>query len=163
MLIGIIADTHDNLGAIDAAIEIFDERGVELVVHAGDLISPFAAAKFAGYGSLFKTVFGNNDGERRGLIKTIQAFGGEIDDFIEFDVDNRKFAVYHGTVAGVLNSIVESDKYDVVACGHSHSPEIKSVGKTLFINPGEACGYLSGRKTLVILDTARMDAETLEF
>ncbi|HDY74176.1 MAG TPA: YfcE family phosphodiesterase, partial [Euryarchaeota archaeon] len=107
MLLGIIADTHDNLGAIDAALEIFRDQGVELVIHAGDLISPFAAAKFSDYQGRFKAVFGNNDGERRGLSKIVQGFGGVIDDFIEFEVGGRRIAVYHGTLAGVERSLAE--------------------------------------------------------
>jgi len=163
MLLGIIADTHDNLGAIDAAIEIFKDRRVDLVVHAGDLISPFAAVRFAGYGGSFKAVFGNNDGERRGLSKSVQGFGGEIDDLIEFEAGGRQVAVYHGTLASVEKSLVESGRYRVVVCGHSHSPEVKRVGETLFINPGEACGYLTGKKTLVLLDTASLDPVVVEF
>ncbi|GBE18595.1 phosphodiesterase [archaeon BMS3Abin16] len=163
MLLGIIADTHDNLGAIDAALEIFRDQGVELVIHAGDLISPFAAAKFSDYQGRFKAVFGNNDGERRGLSKVVQGFEGEINDFVEFEVGGRKIAVYHGTLAGVERSLVESGRYSVVVCGHSHTPEVKYVGETQLINPGEACGYLTGKKTLVLLDTLRMVAETLEF
>ena len=47
MKLGIITDTHDNKPAIVKAISIFNDRQVDLVVHAGDMIAPFSAALFA--------------------------------------------------------------------------------------------------------------------
>jgi len=35
-------------------------------------------------------------------------------------------------------------------------------GKTLLVNPGEVCGYLSGRKTVALLDLEEMNAEIVE-
>ena len=39
-LVGIIADTHDNRRAIAKAVELFNQRGVGMVFHAGDFIAP---------------------------------------------------------------------------------------------------------------------------
>jgi predicted phosphodiesterase len=41
MLIGIISDTHDDMSIIRKAVDLFNEREVGYVLHAGDLISPF--------------------------------------------------------------------------------------------------------------------------
>jgi putative phosphoesterase len=163
MMIGIISDTHDNLDAIDEAIGIFNERGVDLVAHAGDVISPFSAARFKGLKAPMRVVFGNNDGERRGLRIQFKDLDSEIDDFSDFDIDRKKVALYHGTIEGVLKALLDSEKYDVVVSGHSHSPEVKWQGKTLSINPGEACGYLSSIRTLCILDIGSMKPEIVEF
>ncbi len=163
MIIGILSDTHDNLDAIDEAIRIFNERGVDLVVHAGDVISPFAAARFEGLMAPVKVVFGNNDGERRGLQVKFREQGFEIDDFCEFDAEEKKVALYHGTIGGFLKELQDSEKYDVVVSGHSHSPEANWQGKTLAINPGEACGYLNSKRTLCILDLGSMEPEIVAF
>jgi len=40
-MIGIMSDSHDHMEAIRAAVEVFNQAGVKLVVHAGDLIAPF--------------------------------------------------------------------------------------------------------------------------
>ncbi|MCD6495052.1 metallophosphoesterase family protein, partial [Candidatus Bipolaricaulota bacterium] len=40
MKIGIISDTHDNMPKIAAAVRLFNEEHIDLVVHAGDFISP---------------------------------------------------------------------------------------------------------------------------
>ena len=36
MLIGVMADTHDNLRMLAAALRVFREHGVEAILHAGD-------------------------------------------------------------------------------------------------------------------------------
>lgn len=46
MLIGIISDTHDNQDKTRKAIELFNSKGVEYVIHAGDYISPFTLKLF---------------------------------------------------------------------------------------------------------------------
>ena len=40
---------------------------------------------------------------------------------------------------------------------------IERKGKTLAINPGELCGYLTGKSTIAILDTVKNQAEIVEF
>ena len=67
IIIGIMADSHDNLESIEKAVKVFNQEPVDLVVHAGDLISPFTAEIFKKLDSQFLAVFGNNDGERHGL------------------------------------------------------------------------------------------------
>lgn len=42
MRIGAMADTHDNLPMIRRAVEAFNAEQVELVIHAGDIVAPFA-------------------------------------------------------------------------------------------------------------------------
>jgi putative phosphoesterase len=66
-MIGIMSDSHDNLPAIREAVQFFNEAKVELVIHAGDMISPFVAKEIKNLNAEFKAVFGNNDGERDGL------------------------------------------------------------------------------------------------
>jgi len=62
MLVGIVADTHDNLDLVEAAVETFEERGVDAVVHCGDIVAPFSAVPFDAEFE-FHAVRGNNDGE----------------------------------------------------------------------------------------------------
>jgi len=41
MLIGIMSDTHDDIAQTKKAITTFNQRNVDHVLHAGDIISPF--------------------------------------------------------------------------------------------------------------------------
>ncbi|MEL7671087.1 YfcE family phosphodiesterase [Methanobacterium sp.] len=69
-----MSDSHDNLPAIREAVKFFNEAKVELVIHAGDMISPFAANEIKNLNAEFKAVFGNNDGERDGLRHFFKVF-----------------------------------------------------------------------------------------
>lgn len=162
-LIGIISDTHDNLDAIDEAIGIFNSKKVSLVIHAGDYIAPFSAAKFEKLDAPMVGVFGNNDGEKVGLRKKFLEIDVSLEDLLQLTHDDKKIAVYHGTIKPVVDALVKSREYDVVVSGHSHEASVRFEGGILVINPGEACGYLSGKRTLCILDYEKMEAEIVEF
>jgi hypothetical protein len=71
MFIGIVADSHDNLPLIDHAVRLLADLGAEVILHAGDIVSPFAAKKFAESGIKVYAVYGNNDGEKEGLAKVL--------------------------------------------------------------------------------------------
>ena len=61
----------------------------------------------------------------------------------------------------IVDSLVGSGIYDVVVRGHTHTTEMIE-GKTLLVNPGEVCGYLSGRRTVALLDLEEIHAEIVE-
>ncbi|MCK9151426.1 metallophosphoesterase [Methanobacterium alcaliphilum] len=159
-----MSDSHDNLTAIEDAVKFFNSENVDLVIHAGDLISPFTAQKFKRLKMPFEAIFGNNDGERNGL-KIAFSDLCVLEDFKDLNIRGRKIAVIHGTQSKIVDSLVYCGEYDVVVRGHTHqidvSKDLRS-GKTMVINPGEVCGYLSGKKTLVLLDPEDMSYELIE-
>jgi len=69
MKVGIISDTHDNLDAIGEAVAIFNDEGIELLIHAGDFISPFTSQPFKKLKASQAGFFGNNDGDKLRLKK----------------------------------------------------------------------------------------------
>jgi len=157
-MIGIMSDSHDHMDAIGAAVRVFNRAEVELVIHAGDLIAPFTAKEFKNLQAPLEAIFGNNDGERR-VLRTVYENMCVLEDFKELEVDGRKIAVIHGTTEALVDALRKSGKYDVVVRGHTHQMEV-SDGKTIVINPGEVCGYLSGEKTVILLDTDDLSWET---
>lgn len=159
-MIGIMSDSHDHLKAIRAAVEVFNQSEVDLVVHAGDLISPFTSKEFEQLKAPLEAIFGNNDGERRGL-RAAYAKLCTLEDFKELEVDGRKIAVIHGTNPVLVDALTESRKYDLVIRGHSHQMEVTE-GKTMVINPGETCGYVSGVRTVILLNTHDLSWETVQ-
>ncbi|MBE0515774.1 MAG: metallophosphoesterase family protein [Methanophagales archaeon] len=76
MKVGIVADTHDNLDAIRRAVEIFNDEGIELLIHAGDFVAPFTEQSFRMLNAPLVGIFGNTTrfrkgrGENRGIVKT---------------------------------------------------------------------------------------------
>ena len=67
MKIGVISDTHDNIPLIKRAVGLFNRNGVGHILHAGDFVAPFSILPFNALKSPFTGVFGNNDGEKKGL------------------------------------------------------------------------------------------------
>ncbi len=155
MLVGVLSDTHDNLPAVQRALDIFAQRRVEALFHAGDFVAPFVLKVLLKADLPITGVFGNNDGERRGL-------SGLCGDLHapphRFQAAGRSIVLVHDpeTLAPDLLSDV-----DVAICGHTHEPDIADEG-ALVINPGEAGGWLSGRCTAAVLDLAEMRAEIVE-
>jgi len=97
-------------------------------------------------------VFGNNDGERGGLHTILGKIMKIKGDFAEEEWDGIKIAIYHGTSHPLLNCIIESGRYDLVLCGHTHQVRMEHINNTVVVNPGETCGYLTGKATCAIID-----------
>ena len=161
MKIGIVSDSHDHHANVLKAVEVFNERKVDYVLHAGDIIAPFTAKAFAKVeGAKFIAVFGNNDGEKLLLVSTINDFGGEIHERIYTgDIGGRRIFMTH--TADVLESIAGSGKYDLVIYGHTHEKDIRKVGKTLVVNPGEATDWLTDEPCVVVLELDDMSVEEI--
>lgn len=157
-MIGIVSDSHDNLEAIREAVIFLNAQNVSMVLHAGDFVAPFTVREWKNLKCPFHGVFGNNDGEKKGLARAYSEMNTELKEFEEINLEGKKIALYHGTITEFLSAIISGGEYDVVVRGHTHNPEIKTEGKTLVINPGELCGYLTGNKTLCLLDIASMEA-----
>ena len=149
MLIGIMSDTHDNLPAIAKAVELFNKEKVDLVLHAGDYVAPFVKKELSKLNAPLKGVFGNNDGEREGLKRAI----GIEDEILELEADGLKIVLLHGTNEKIVEAFIRSQLYDVVIRGHTHKYEIRETGRSIVLNPGEVCGYVSGVKSVAFLDT----------
>ena len=162
MIIGAMADTHDRLDAVGKAINFFNSEGVTEVLHAGDLVSPFVAPLFRNLKAKLHYVWGNNEGDREFIRMKFEEIGVTLlGNFADLKIGGKRIALIHGTHKQVVDSLVRSDMYDLVVCGHTHNAEIID-GKTLFVNPGEVCGYLTGKQTIAFIDLDRMSSQILE-
>ncbi len=158
MLIGVMSDTHDHLDNIRKALALFEARGVQHILHAGDFTSPFTYRALKNFQGGFTAIFGNNDGDRV-LIK--QMFGESVhpQPYV-FSLADRRIVMMHEH--HVADSLAASGHYDIVIYGHTHEPVIRQVGGTLVVNPGEVCGWLYGRPTVAVADLAELKAEILQ-
>jgi len=164
MLVGLISDTHDNLPLVDRAVRKLNEARVELVLHAGDYVAPFTIPKFKELKSKLIGVFGNNDGDHELLKKRFSEYRNlELhENFAEIEAENTKIALLHGSDMELLKALINSGSFDFVVHGHSHNVETYRKGKTLVVNPGEVCGYLTGKATIALLDTGKREAKIIE-
>ena len=140
-----ISDTHDNLDAVRMLVDELRKEKFEFVVHAGDVIAPFTLKALAELNSKLYIAFGNNDGERKLLTQICAEKEWEIGDIIEFPYG----VVYHGTDPRITKILTKLNGFIVV--GHTHEPKIEK-GECILLNPGEVCGYLTGKKTYAIVE-----------
>lgn len=147
MKVGILSDSHDNLSAIGKAVSVFNDAGVGLVIHAGDLIAPFVSEPLKYLKMDFVAVYGNNDGERFGLHT---AFGGRIHrPPHQIEVVGRRILILHEP--DNLDALAASGKFDGIIYGHTHQVDVRK-RPTQVINPGECGGWVTGRRTVAIWD-----------
>ena len=171
MKIGILSDAHDDIDNTNKAIDIFQENDVKAVIHAGDIISPPVITEFyrlTEKGVKLFGIFGNNDGEKRGLKNAFEIVGGELlGDVGKIELGGLKFCIYHGQDLKKKEKIIKSRKFDVFVFGHTHTKYPKGVdteiiNDTIVLNPGTAHSVAKtfasdtqyfGESSIMIFDT----------
>jgi len=164
MLVGLISDTHDNLPMVEKAIKKLNEEKVGLVLHAGDYVAPFVIPKFKNLQAKLIGVFGNNDGDHE-LLKKRFSENKNLEirgNFAAIEADNLKIALLHGSEEELLKALIDSESFDVIVHGHMHKANVHRKDKTLIVNPGEVCGYLTGKPTIGLLDTVKREVKIVE-
>lgn len=167
MIVGVISDSHDNIYALREVLQKLLEHGIEVLVHLGDIVSPFAV-------KLMKEVLGNkpvvavrgnNDGD---LIQLSQLFSKYSWTFLHdpsvVEFSGRRVLLIHGhgaaeDVKKLVYALARSLDVDAVFYGHTHTADLSNAEGKLVLNPGELCGYLTGRKSYALVDLSKMKAE----
>ena len=159
MIVGLLADTHDRLPAVAGLLAYMQERGVSMVLHAGDFCAPFSLKPFVELNVPLVGVFGRNDGDHEGLrAYAQQGMGIEIFEAPHsFELGGQRILLVHDFVDTSPRSV---EQHGVVIHGFTHREEMKMRGDTLIVNPGEACGWLYGTPKAAILD---LDTKQVEF
>jgi len=160
MKIGLLADTHDRVPAIEELMRRMVAEGVQLVLHAGDYYSPFALEAFGRVAVPVVGVFGRNDGDPEGL-RAAAATSGLATELFEsphsFELAGTTVLLVHDLGEVQPRSI---ETHAVVVHGCSHKAERTERGDTVLINPGEACGWVTGAPSAAVLD---LDTKQVEF
>lgn len=160
MRIGIFADSHDHLENIRLAVEYFNRTACEYVVFAGDLVSTMAVPPLRKLACPFVGCFGDNEGNRTGLLGGIRIVGTlAVPPFGFRAPDGTRFIIAHryAELKGV------GGEFDVAVYAHTHRPRIHcdDLGR-LHVNPGETSGWTFGRPTVAVLDTAGLQAQVID-
>ncbi len=160
MKIGILSDSHDRLPTLRRAIALLVAQRVEVILHAGDFIAPFAAELLlpphVPDTIAVHCCYGNNDGERAGLKKVLPQL---VDGPMRLQLGGRTLVMHH-----FIDWLTADDlrNADVVITGHTHAIVNQTRNGRLLLNPGECCGWLTGRCTCAVLDTRTLKATVVE-
>ena len=163
MRIGVVSDTHNNTKNIEQIISIFNNEGVEYVIHTGDICNSNALKQFSGLKSNLIGVYGNNDRNEMGL-EEIAHQNGFI--FLEppylIKLANRKIAVFHEPNK-IDDFLSQNKKIDIVLHGHTHRYRCEINNDVIFFNPGESAGILKGKNAVGIIDLKSLEARRIFF
>ena len=153
-----LSDTHDHMDRIAKAVALLQSKGAEGLLHLGDFVAPFALKAILKFNGPLYAIFGNNDGEKIGLKKLFPELK---DGPCVFELGGRKLGVAH-SVEEIPDAYREF--CDGIFYGHSHARVHipKEGARPLELNPGEGCGWLTGRPSCAMLDLESMTAEIFE-
>lgn len=175
MLVGIISDSHDNLAGLLRAIHILQEQKIEMLIHCGDWVSPFTLEFFdrqmKDLKIPIKSVVGNNPGDTKRTMMSNSKMQNPIEwpktVMLTLDIDGKKTVVYHGDDREILQTLIDSQKYDIIFTGHTHAVMNEVIGKTLVINPGNTCyaceGEITDKVSVAIYNSQTNKAEIIYF
>ena len=156
MRVGIFADVHDHLDNARRAVACFNERQCELVLFAGDLVSPLVVPALRDLNCPLAGCFGDNDGNRRGITGGMRIVGplGEPPLGLEL-ADGTRVLVTHQ-----LEQLVGlTDGAHVVVSAHTHRAKVtRRDDGLLLVNPGETSGWTTRQPTVAILETRPLAA-----
>ena len=152
MMIGILSDTHDNIPKLEKAVRFFNKHKVGFVFHAGDFIAPFTIRVLNALNCDWRGVFGNNDGEQKGLASVSKSRIQQGP--LRVEMEGKRIVLIHD-----LNQINSKTKEaDLIIFGHTHKPEILRQRTKLLVNPGECGGWLYGKSTIALIDLDSLSA-----
>jgi putative phosphoesterase len=158
MKLAIVSDTHSRHAHVRVALAAINDRGVQTVLHCGDIEDPETVRLFAGLDAHF--VFGNCDyylDDLRTAMADIGATSHEHRGHLE--LDGRKVAFLHGHDKTLMQEVEESGHFDYLFHGHTHVAVDRRNGPTRVINPGAL--HRAKPKTFVVLDLATGAVESI--
>ncbi|MCU0821959.1 MAG: YfcE family phosphodiesterase [Spirochaetes bacterium] len=158
MKIGLLSDTHNNIEITLKAIEIFKSKGVDLIIHSGDISSPKMLNLFKGGKCRF--VLGNVDLDVDLLNEEARELGfGPVEYTCDIKIGEKRILVMHGNDVPLFKKAVECGEYNYIIKGHTHSFENYFRNNSRIVNPG--CLYGGTEQTIAVLDTENDSVEKI--
>ena len=155
MKIGILTDTHDDAAATQRALQACASAGCTLIVHAGDVCSPFTARLIKNSGIPHLAVFGNNDGDRIHLAMIL-----DIKPAPRYEeIEGTRIVIFHEPF---INRLIDPTRVDLLIYGHTHRLDFSERDGMQIINPGTVAGVLAEARTCALYDTISRKAEIIE-
>ena len=153
-----MSDTHDDMESIKKAVDFFNLKKVDMVLHAGDFVSPFTFEALNLLNAGFEGIFGNNDGD---CLLLSQKSGGRLFNQPRImELGGRRLVLVHEP--RVVEELAASGMFDAVIYGHLHIPDVRrSKSGVLILSPGKVARLHKGTSTVAILDTENMGAEII--
>ncbi len=164
MRIGVVSDTHNNLGNVTRIVELLNAARVERVVHTGDITQPKTLEVLARLDAPLHGVYGNNDeGEREGLERAAAHYEIALaDPPLRLEWAERRLCVVHDP-RDLDDLLTGGDDPCLALHGHDHLFRLEQRASTTVFNPGECAGHMRGRNAVGVVDLTDLACERLFF
>lgn len=159
MIVGVFADVHDHVDNLRRAVVEFNRRQCDLVLFAGDFVSPLVIPPLRKLTCPLIACFGDNDGNRVGIAAGMRIAGTLAHPPLGIALrDGTKILLTHQLehVRGLC------DGTDVIIFAHTHKPSVaKDAAGRLLLNPGETSGWVFRKPTIATFDSQTRQAEII--
>ena len=150
----VISDTHDSIQAVNKLSTYQDFNRADMLIHLGDIISPFTLRALLKTGKKLVGVFGNNDGDKVMLKEICPSLK---DQPHSLKIEGVNFILLHGfgspeVTENIVDAILsQAPRGSVILYGHTHMYSVKMREGKAAVNPGALSGYLSGLRSYAVL------------
>ncbi|HYV40065.1 MAG TPA: YfcE family phosphodiesterase [Gemmataceae bacterium] len=157
MRIAILSDTHSRYPTIETALQLVEERHVDLILHCGDIEDSEAVWLFPPNTHF---VFGNCDHERSSIRMAVHGIGATLyEPMGKLELNGVRIAWLHGDDHKLMESVEKSGEFDYLFYGHTHIADERRTGPTRVINPGAL--HRARQKQFLVLDVDSGETETV--
>ena len=142
MRIAILSDSHDHIPNLRRAVSRANSEGAELLIHCGDLISPFMLPCLDGFNGPVHLIYGHHPGTHG-----------------SFEAGTLRIAVCH--YPDQARDLAASGSFDLVCCGHDHIWTVERLDHCLLVNPGDLLGK-DANPAFALVDTGDGSVRRIE-
>jgi putative phosphoesterase len=160
MKIGVMSDTHDQLSNLTYVLHTFRERGIETVIHCGDLTSLEMVSHFQGFRLIYpfgNMVFATGAIQSRLQRQREDNFAGLV---FRGSLGSVPVAATHGHLEGRVMLLVKERRYQWVFHGHTHQKRDETIQGVRIVNPGALGGLGRESRSFCVVD---LETGTVEF
>lgn len=153
MRIGVLSDTHNNIGNCRKALQIFREKGITTLIHCGDMANITTAQQMRGFNVIY--VSGNTDSPAEAVKDAVWLLNpahNEIGTVYTGELAGVKIGATHGHLTHELDKLIKSGNYAFVFHGHTHRKRDETIKKTRVVNPGALGGARYEPRTVALVD-----------
>lgn len=162
MRIAIVSDSHDQVANLHQAVMIANTEGAEILIHCGDLISPFMLKRLHLFQGQVHLIYGNNIGDLHLIASRCETIFDNITHHgIQGSIVADGLHIGFTHYPDLARGLAVTGTYDVICCGHNHIAAVEQIESCLLINPGDLLGKDS-IPGLAILDTSDMSTRQIQ-
>jgi putative phosphoesterase len=152
MKIGVLSDSHEDVGNLELALGAYRAEGILQVIHCGDMTTAATARSLHGFEVVY--VDGNMDKGLPEIYRTLRDLNSRsvVLPTFEGEIEGVSIGVTHGDNENELRRLIDSGKHQYVFHGHTHRRRDDMHGSTRIYNPGALGGLQFESRSYSIVD-----------